>query len=557
MTKKIRCAIYTRKSSEDGLEQEFNSLHAQREACTAYITSQKAEGWVLLPELYDDGGLSGATLKRPSLQRLLSELDEGRVDQIVVYKIDRLSRSLTDFAKIVDRLDRAGASFVSVTQSFNTATSMGRLTLNMLLSFAQFEREVTAERIRDKIAASKRKGLWMGGSVPLGYDPNGRTLTINEAEAITVRAIYRLYYSYKTIFEVTNKARRLGLRSKRRTTPSGEIKGGNVIDRGNIYYILTNPIYAGRIRHKKQVFEGQHPAIIDPKEWDEIQRRLSNCSGRKRGVRTAAHPSPLAGNLFDETGDCLTPSHSAKNGKRFRYYISRRLVTGKSKKHPDAWRLPAPRLEASIARVVHNHLSDPGILTKLLGEIDATDVEQLQAKTKLLADTVAPHQSASKWSALISSATISPGKLIVQLNSEAIADSLEVREDRIDGAHLRLEAAFQLRRKGVETKIILGGEPPEVDEVLIRNIVKARNWFEAIKRGETFAKIAAREGTSKRRIQDVVDLAFLAPDILQQVIAGTLPPQAASDVLIKRGVPGRWTEQRFLFKENPVHSNAT
>ena len=557
MTKKIRCAIYTRKSSEDGLEQEFNSLHAQREACTAYITSQKAEGWVLLPELYDDGGLSGATLKRPSLQRLLSELDEGRVDQIVVYKIDRLSRSLTDFAKIVDRLDRAGASFVSVTQSFNTATSMGRLTLNMLLSFAQFEREVTAERIRDKIAASKRKGLWMGGSVPLGYDPNGRTLTINEAEAMTVRAIYRLYHSHKTIFEVTNKVRRLGLRSKRRTTPSGEIKGGNVIDRGNIYYILTNPIYAGRIRHKKQVFEGQHPAIIDPKEWDEIQRRLSNRSGRKRVVRTAAHPSPLAGNLFDETGDCLTPSHSAKNGKRFRYYISRRLVTGKSKKHPDAWRLPAPRLEASIARVVHNHLSDPRILPKLLGEIDATDVDQLQAKTKLLADTVAPHQSASKWSALISSATISPGKLIVQLNSEAIADSLEVREDRIDRAHLRLEAAFQLRRKGVETKIILGGEPAEVDEVLVRNIVKARNWFEAIKRGETFAKIAKREGTSKRRIQDVVDLAFLAPDILQQVIAGTLPLPAATDVLIKRGVPGRWTEQRLLLKENLAQSNAT
>lgn len=377
MTKKICCAIYTRKSSEDGLEQEFNSLHAQREACAAYITSQKAEGWVLLPELYDDGGLSGATLKRPSLQRLLSELDEGRVDQIVVYKIDRLSRSLTDFAKIVDRLDRAGASFVSVTQSFNTATSIGRLTLNMLLSFAQFELEVTAERIRDKIAASKRKGLWMGGSVPLGYDPNGRTLTINETEAMTVRAISRLYHTHKTIFEVTNKARRLCLRSKRRITPSGEVKGGNAIDRGHIYYILTNPIYAGCIRHKKQVFEGEHPAIIDPKEWDEIQRRLSNRSGQKRGERAAAHPSPLAGNLFDETGDCLTPSHSAKNGKRFRYYISRRLVTGKSKKHPDAWRLPAPRLEASIARVVHNHLSDPRILPKLLGEIDATDVDQL------------------------------------------------------------------------------------------------------------------------------------------------------------------------------------
>ena len=267
------------------------------------ITSQRAEGWVLLPELYDDGGLSGATLKRPSLQRLLSKLNEGRVDQIVVCKIDRLSRSLSDFARIVDRLGESGASFVLVTQSFNTATSMGRLTLNMLLSFVQFEREVTAERIRDKIAASKHKGLWMGGNVPVGYDPNGRTLTVNEGEAMWVRAIYRLYQTHKTIFEVTNKARRLGLQSKRRTTSSGEVKGENAIDCGHIYHILTNPIYAGRIRHKKQVFEGQHPAIIDPKEWDEIQRRLSNRLGRKRGVRAAAHPSLLAGNLFDETGD--------------------------------------------------------------------------------------------------------------------------------------------------------------------------------------------------------------------------------------------------------------
>ncbi|XXK34936.1 recombinase family protein [Rhodobacteraceae bacterium nBUS_22] len=556
MTKKIRCAIYTRKSSEDGLEQEFNSLHAQREACAAYITSQKAEGWVLLPELYDDGGISGATLDRPSLQCLLSELDEGRVDQIVVYKIDRLSRSLSDFARIVDRLDGAGASFVSITQSFNTATSMGRLTLNMLLSFAQFEREVTAERIRDKIAASKRKGLWMGGNVPLGYDPNGRTLTINESEAETVRAIYRMYHTHKTTFEVTTEAKRKGLRSKRRTTPSGEIKGGNVIDRGHIYHILTNPIYAGRIRHKKAVFEGQHPAIIDPQDWDEIQRKLSNRSGRKRGVRVAAHPSPLAGKLFDETGDRLTPSHSSKDGKRLRYYISRRLATGKSREHPDAWRLPAPQLEQSIARVVHSHLADPAILPKLLGKIDATKLDLLQAKTNLLADTVAPHQTTSKWSALIYLATIAPGKLVVELNGEAISHQLDVPEDHIEANHLRLNAAFQLRRKGVETKIILGCEPPEVDEVLVRNIVKSRNWFEAIKRGETFATIAAREGTSKRRIQDVVDLAFLAPDILADVVAGTLPMNVTSDVLIKQGIPGRWSEQRLLFKENPIRSNA-
>jgi hypothetical protein len=433
---------------------------------------------------------------------------------------------------------------------------MGRLTLNMLLSFAQFEREVTAERIRDKIAASKRKGLWMGGNVPLGYDPNGRTLTINEAEAMTVRAIYRLYHAHRTIFEVTAKARRLALRSKRRTTPSGEVKGGNAIDRGHIYHILTNPIYAGRIRHKKQVFEGQHPAIIDPKEWDEIQRRLSNRSGRKRGVRAAAHQSPLGGRLFDETDDRLTPSHSRKNGKRLRYYISRRLVVDRSKKHPDAWRLPAPQLETSIARVVHNHLADPAILPKLLGNIDAVEAEHLRGRAKILANSVAPHQRATNWNALISSATVSPGKLIIELNGEAISDQLDVHEDRIHANHLRLNAAFQLRRKGVETKIILGCEPPEVDEVLVRNIVKARNWFKAIKRGDTFATIAAREGTSKRRIQDVVDLAFLAPDILEQVIAGTLPMQVTSDVLIKQGLPGCWSEQQLLIKENPVHSNA-
>ena len=269
--KKIRCAIYTRKSSEEGLEQEFNSLHAQREACAAYVASQKAEGWVLLPTQYDDGGISGGTLERPVMQQLLTDVDAGLVDQIVVYKIDRLTRSLADFAKIVERLDAARASFVSVTQSFNTATSMGRLTLNMLLSFAQFEREVTAERIRDKIAASKRKGLWMGGYVPLGYDADGRTLRINESEAKTVRTLYDLYRDYGTIREVRAAAAGLGLRSKYRTNADGRMQGGRPFGRGHIHHILTNPLYAGKIRHKGQVHEGQHPAIIAPDLWDEVQ----------------------------------------------------------------------------------------------------------------------------------------------------------------------------------------------------------------------------------------------------------------------------------------------
>jgi DNA invertase Pin-like site-specific DNA recombinase len=299
--KKIRCAIYTRKSSEDGLEQEFNSLHAQREACAAYIASQKHEGWVLLPDHYDDGGLSGGSLERPALQQLLDDVASGRVDQIIVYKIDRLTRSLSDFSKIVDILDAAEASFVSVTQSFNTATSMGRLTLNMLLSFAQFEREVTAERIRDKIAASKRKGLWMGGQVPLGYDADGRSLKIREDEAKTIRSLFDLYEEHGTVKSVGAEAGRRGLRTRRRTASDGSVSGGGTFDRGHIHHILTNPIYAGRIRHKDKVHEGQHDPIIEPERWDRVQQLLRAGSAKGRAHRSARQRSLLCGKLFDET----------------------------------------------------------------------------------------------------------------------------------------------------------------------------------------------------------------------------------------------------------------
>ena len=272
--KKIRCAIYTRKSAEEGLEQEFNSLDAQREACAAYVASQKAEGWVLLPTVYEDAGISGGTLERPGLQRLLADIDAGLVDQIVVYKVDRLTRSLSDFAKLIERLEAAGAVFVSVTQSFNTATSMGRLTLHMLLSFAQFEREVTAERIRDKVAASKRKGLWMGGRVPLGYEKDERTLRINEAEAETVRTLYALYRKHETLRQVKAEADRLRLRTKQRFTADGTRTGGLPFRRGHLHCLLTNPLYAGRIRHQRRVYEGQHPSIIAPELWDAVQAQL-------------------------------------------------------------------------------------------------------------------------------------------------------------------------------------------------------------------------------------------------------------------------------------------
>ncbi|WP_170462245.1 recombinase family protein, partial [Ruegeria arenilitoris] len=291
--RKVRCAIYTRKSSEDGLDQEFNSLDAQHEACAAYVASQRHEGWSLLPQRYDDGGLSGGTLERPALQRLLEEIDAGRIDMVVVYKIDRLTRSLTDFAKLVERLEQANCSFVSVTQSFNTSSSMGRLTLNVLLSFAQFEREVTAERIRDKIAASKKKGLWMGGNLPLGFDrhpdPKARTLVVNQEEASTVRRLFDLYAELRCLRRVAEQAAAEGLRSKRVVRTDGTVRGNCLLSRGQIYYLLRNPVYRGQIRHKDKLWPGQHPAIIGEDLWERVQERMRQASKRSR-----AQPSPDA-----------------------------------------------------------------------------------------------------------------------------------------------------------------------------------------------------------------------------------------------------------------------
>lgn len=279
---KIRCAIYTRKSTEEGLDQEFNSLDAQFEACAAYVASQRHEGWKLLPQRYDDGGISGGTLERPGLQQLLADIEAGRVDMVVIYKIDRLTRSLADFAKLVERMEAANCSFVSVTQSFNTSSSMGRLTLNMLLSFAQFEREVTAERIRDKIAASKAKGLWMGGLAPLGYDPHPdkmrRELIVNEEEAETVCALFQLYLQEGCLNATAKTAKEAGLFSKRRIFASGRVQGGTPFSRGQLHALLTNPVYRGLMRHKDKTWPGLHPAIIDEELWDEVQNKLQAAS---------------------------------------------------------------------------------------------------------------------------------------------------------------------------------------------------------------------------------------------------------------------------------------
>ena len=307
-----RCAIYTRKSSEEGLEQDFNSLHAQREACEAFIKSQAGEGWRLIKTAYDDGGLSGATMERPALQRLMVDIDQGLVDAVVVYKVDRLTRSLTDFAKMVESFDAHGVSFVAVTQQFNTTTSMGRLTLNVLLSFAQFEREVTGERIRDKIAASKRKGIWMGGLVPLGYDVRERQLVVNETEAATVRRIFDRYLELGSVRLLKEELDRDGIRSKRRVAGNGLESGGQSFSRGALYTLLSNPIYIGEIRHKGVCHPGSHSPVVERATWDKTAGLLRAHRSHFQVRTSGPAPSPLIGKLFDERGEGLTPSHAVK-----------------------------------------------------------------------------------------------------------------------------------------------------------------------------------------------------------------------------------------------------
>ena len=313
-----RCAIYTRKSSEEGLEQEFNSLQAQREACEAFVSSQRHQGWSCLAQAYDDGGRSGGTLERPALQGLLAAIGAGRVDIVVVYKIDRLTRSLADFAKLVEIFDANGVSFVSVTQQFNTTTSIGRLTLNMLLSFAQFEREVSGERTRDKIAASKKKGMWMGGVPPLGYTVENRKLVILEAEAERVRHIFRRYAELGSVRLLQHELAAGGMTGKRWVSAAGRCWGGKPIGRGTLYLILHNRLYRGVVVHRGRSYPGEHQAIIEPGLWDAVHSRLAeNASQRGAGLRVN-HPSLLTGLLFDSDGRHMTPSHAVKNGKRYR-----------------------------------------------------------------------------------------------------------------------------------------------------------------------------------------------------------------------------------------------
>ena len=418
VVRKLRCAVYTRKSTEEGLEQEFNSLHAQRESCEAYIRSQKGEGWVLVPDQYDDGGISGATLERPALKRLLADIEASRVDIVVVYKIDRLSRSLMDFSRLAEAFDRNTVSFVSVTQQFNTSTSMGRLTLNMLLSFAQFEREVIGERIRDKFAASRAKGMWMGGFVPLGYDVKNRKLVVNKDEAATVRRIFERFTQLGSVTELVRELRDEEVRGKR----------GRLIDKGYVYQLFRNRTYIGEAVHKGTPYPGEHKAIISKALWDKVYGILRE-GPRQRAARTRAQtPALLKGLLFGPTGCAMTPTHTRKGGRLYRYYVAADLL-----KHDapasTVRRLSAAEIEGMVLKQVRSLLRSPEMIVrtwragrKLISGLTEAEVRKALVRLDPLWDELFPAEQARVIQLLVERVDVGLDAVDIRLRTEGLAN---------------------------------------------------------------------------------------------------------------------------------------
>ncbi|MCW2349118.1 recombinase family protein [Sphingobium sp. B12D2B] len=547
--KRLRCAVYTRKSTEDGLDQEFNSLDAQYEACAAYALSQRHEGWTLVPDRYDDGGFSGGNMQRPGLKRLLADIAAGKVDIILVYKIDRLTRSLADFAKIVDVLDTAKASFVSITQSFNTTTSMGRLTLNMLLSFAQFEREVTGERIRDKIAASKRKGLWMGGPVPMGYAVDDRKLVAHLGEAELVRHIMQRYLELSSVVQLAEELNAQGYRTKVQRRTSGPHRGGCIFRRGTLFHMLSNRIYIGELSHKGAWFDGEHEAIVPTSLWEAVQEKLkANASGSSRRIR-AIQPSLLIGLLFDGEGRAMTSSHATKPGKRYRYYVTRPdLIDG-----TPAWRVGAHDLEKLILGQLSTHLMDRHAVMALAGEVSADVLDRALKTAALKASAITSGSNADKLPIL------------------AAIDRIMMREDRIEllihqnrfAALLGLDQSSEREalelilpvlkvRRGHQLRLIIPG--PEMlrptkanrDEKLVTLLAEA-HWARQLILGSpdrSIAAIASEQGRCRTRLGKLVALSCLAPNIVTAVLEGRQPANFTVRSLTSTDLPLDWADQR-------------
>ena len=532
--RKVRCAIYTRKSTDEGLDQAFNSLDAQREACAAYIASQRHEGWELDPTFYDDGGYSGGNMERPAFRRLLADIESGRIQVIVIYKVDRLTRALSDFARIVEVLDRHGASFVSVTQAFNTTTSMGRLTLNVLLSFAQFEREVTGERIRDKIAASKKKGMWMGGPIPMGYDLHERKLLINTGEAEIIRRIFTRHVELGSIRELAEELKATGVRSKLRTMQDGRVMGGTPYSDGALAYLLRNVIYIGQIRHGDQVYDGEHEAIISTELWAANQLLFSKAVNEPRPRKSL--PSPLAGFLEDGLGRAMGPAHGNRGSRRYRYYVSRA-----SREQTEApWRIPAVDLEGMVERGLTSFLNDPLRRSAELGEAARADAG-LPVASRLV-DMAGDAASLSRLlDTLDARIIVRPEVISILLDPAKLLEMLCCGSTTDRKEPITVDIAVQMRRRGHELKLIYAApeaRPAMRDDRLIQLLGQGKLAYEKLLAGTA-------TGSSRREAIRLARLHFLAPDIVTAILEGRQPVELNTRTLLRFAeLPVEWDQQR-------------
>ena len=514
-----RCAIYTRKSTEEGLEQAFNSLDAQREACAAYILSQAHEGWQQVQEHYDDGGWSGGNMDRPGLKQLLADVALGRVDVIIVYKVDRLTRSLADFARIVDTLDQAGASFVSVTQAFNTTNSMGRLTLNVLLSFAQFEREVTSERIRDKVAASKKKGIWMGGPVPLGYRLGDRKLLIDDAEAEIIRFIFRRYSELRSVTKLVEELAQQNVRTKVRQYSNGRTAGGVHFQRGSLSQLLQNPVFSGRVSYSGELYEGEHEAVVAPDHWAEVQRLLAaNRNERKLGKKTR-YPSLLTGIIGDPDGRPMTPVSTHKGSRRHHYYVTR-LKAGEDNQR--AWRVTAGELDRAVIAAVCDWLRSR---------------ERPCEPGELMADCGLANE-------LPGFSIPDQRKVLYELEMKVQLGEVELHLRIGDKAQPVISLPLRMVRRGAELKVVLESCRPQrtPDPALLKLIALAMTARKSI-----FANRADQLTShySKRHLWQLLRISFLAPDIVSAIVEGRQPPSLTGRRLLRvTDLPLDWPGQR-------------
>jgi len=576
--KTLRCAIYTRKSTSEGLEQDFNTLDAQRSACEAYVQSQTHEGWKLIPTLYDDGGFSGASMDRPALKALMCDIEAGYVDVVVVYKVDRLTRSLADFARLVDLFDNKDVSFVSVTQAFNTTNSMGRLTLNVLLSFAQFEREVTAERIRDKFRASKQKGMWMGGRVPLGYDAKDRKLVINRKEAEIIRTIFDRYLELRSVTKLQKELKDRRIYSKRRISKHGRQSGGGPFTNGALLAILQNPIYLGKIRHKETVYQGNHKLIIDQDVWDRVQNQLNHNRVRRHHQTNAKDPSLLAGLMFDGDNNQLYPRHTCKQSKRYRYYVNQAVS------------LPAYEIESLVTRELAGFIKSNACLDILLNQKETASLQTIEHARKAITKRIRSNPTRKDILTLVTKVVVSSDQTTLHISKTGIFQLFNCSNNRqtdksasvnsgkdtrsqnpeSETAHQAATTDIQpqtknnpdlhvlniqtrLKRSGNGKRLVIGPQSEtatrQPDPALLKTIARAHLWFDELKRGKSFKEIALANNIDQRHVARTIRLAFLAPDITQSILQGYEPNKLNPVKLLRLpDLPIAWEEQRNLIE---------